>query len=304
MLLTSNLTVETIRSYSQKLKRGNGMERASAADNAFQSPSSPQLRTLRRKTSLGNMSLMSSLRGKFSRHQSATSTLQEDDEAWIPNDRSESPPTRTGTRHVAALRTIFPQGTAFLLDALYAHIIVYNYVDLLCGDLPHLQQTSEGPHLRVQPSKSFVLPAGVTSLADLRCQPDVSETVVRDFKADVKTINSKSIVPSKAAAMLGIGSTNMGKPTKPRAGETKIRKAMTPRAALFSNGIESGSAMRQLRNEIRHNIRRLVETVEGAKLSDEDDELNIAEAPDVKEENDLAMRCMFELVRCYEALHG
>lgn len=305
MLLTSNLTVETIRSYSQKLKRGDGIERASTVDSVAASPSSPPLRPLRRKTSLGNLSLMSSLRGKFSRLHSTNSTLQEDDDAaWPSEDRAESPPTRTDTRHVAALRTVFPQGTDFLLDALYAHIIVYNYVDLLCGDIPHLQNDSEGTHQRAKQSKNFVFPAGVTSLADLRCQPDVSETAVRDFKADVKIINSKSVVPTKAAAMLGIGFTTMGKPTKPRSGETKMRNAMTSRAALFSNGVESGAAMRQLRVEIRHNIRRLVETVEGAKVSDEDEELDIAEAPDVKEEDDLALRCMFELVRCYEALYG
>lgn len=242
MLRTSTLTVETVRSYSRKLKRGDFSHERGLVDpvsTIAESPTFPQQPSLGRKTSLGNLSLMSSLRGKFTSRfgQSATSpTLQENvEDSWPPIDhvvtpQTSSPPSRRSDPQVEAcvnaLRIIFPQGTDYILDALYAHVIVYNYINSLCGGLPHLHQNGAGLHLRTQQSKNFVLPPGVTSLADLDCQPDVSETVVRDFHDDAASIASKNVVPTKAASLLGLGSTNMGKPVKPTPGTPGGRQAM------------------------------------------------------------------------------
>lgn len=250
MLRTSTLTVETIRSYSRKLKHGDfGHERVlvDQASTIAKSPTSPQQPSLGRKASLGNLSLMSSLRGKFTSrfgHSATSPTLQENGEnSWPPVDhnatpQSTSPPSRQSEPQieacVIALRTIFPQGTDYILDAMCAHVIVYNYINSLCSGLPHQEQNgTTDMHLRTQPSKSFVLPPGVTSLADLKCQPDVSETVVRDFQNDAASIASKSVVPSKAASLLGLGSTNMGKPGNPNSGtisgrQAKLRKLTHP----------------------------------------------------------------------------
>lgn len=219
--------------------------------------------------------------------------------------------TQTEAREVA-LRKIFPQGTDYLLDALYAHLIVYNYIDSLCDGLPHLQQNGDVPDLRAQPYKSFVLPPGVTSLADLQCQPDVSDTIINDFKADVKHVKSRSVVPSKAAATLGIGSTNMGRPVKPDHSSFRCRDAKPRRTATscapFAHSLESDLAMRDLREDVAKNIYRLVETVEACpspedKVSEEE-ECDVIGSIEGRELPAVQMRLLCEVVRLSEELNG
>lgn len=328
MLLTSSYTVETIRSYLRKVKRSDvALERASVehASARIESPISPKMRSLGRKASLTNISLMGSLRGKlssrFGHSPTSINFLENSENALPPADRRvpiaryNTPPSPTSQTQVetreVALRKIFPQGTDYLLDALYAHLIVYNYIDSLCDGLPHLHQNGDVPILRAQPYKSFVLPPGVTSLADLQCQPDVSETVVNDFKADVKHIKSKNVVPTKAAATLGIGSTNMGKPVKPgpsrfRGRDMKLRK--TSPCAPFAHSLESDLAIRDLREDVAKNIYRLVETVEACPSSEakasEEEECDVIGGTEGKELPAVQMRLMCEVVRLNEELNG
>lgn len=325
MLLTSSYTVEIIRSYLRKVKRNDvNPERISAEQSpaAVESLVSPKMRSMGRKASLGNLKLMNSLRGKltsrFGHSPTSISFMENGEKPWPPTQgrgptvRSNAPPSLTGhtlheTREVM-LRKIFPQGTNYLLDALYAHLLVYNYIDSVCNGHPHLHQNVDTPDLRTKPTKNFVLPPGVTSLADLQCQPDVSATVIADFKADVKHIKSKSVVPTKAAATLGIGSTNMGKPVKPepsslRGSDAKPGKA-PPRDSPRFHSLESDSAMQDLRGDVARNIYRLVETVEAcpspASKPSEEDECDVIDAVEGKELPAVQMRLLSELVRLNE----
>lgn len=328
MLRTSSVTIDQIRDYSHKLKRSNATRQLvpnresedhlmAASDN----PTPPISPALGRKGSFGNLKLVNSLRGKFSRFNSSTSASSINERAepsWSPTDdaattasvHSESPPLRPSAARdaacVNALRSILPHGTPYLLDALYAHIIAYNYIDSVVGASPQPQQNASSPYLRSRPSQNALLPSGVTSLADLRVQENVSETIVKEFQDDVASIASRSVVPSKAASLLGLGSTNMANPIKPPVSgrDTKHGKASAPGSAK-SHYLESDSAMRSLREDIAHNIYRLVETVKTSSSaegvdSEEAQDGNIV--PNGKRLDDMLMRALSELVRCYEEL--
>lgn len=350
MLRTSSLTVQTIRSYSRKLKRGgitNDRAFIRECDEVeFEGPDSltaVHVSALDRQPSFGNMKLKKlSLRGKLNLNSRLTasptspSTNGEDD-FWRDFDnrctstQSSTPVSRKSQTEVsacvAALRCIFPNGTDYLLDALYAHIIAYNYSNSLCGGLPHLQNDGGGGHrpLRARPSMNFPVPPGVTSRADLKLQ-DPDDSVIREFEDDVASVATTAAVPKKAASLLGLGATNMGKPVKPRPGTLGGRRAKyrktTPPAACFSTSLESESAMWDLRDAISVNIHRLVATVKSASTSasasasaaaaastsaakedGEDGGGTLLGAAGAKEQLDpTLLRALCEVVRCYEEL--
>lgn len=331
MLRTSSITIGQIRDYSHKLKRSNATRQLvpnRESDDHFtaasDTPTPPISPNLGRKGSFGNLKLVNSLRGKFSRFNSSTSASSINEQAesnWSPSDdttttasmHSDSTPLRPSAARdaacVNALRCILPHGTPYLLDALYAHIIAYNYIDSVCGASPQPQHNASGSYLRSRPSQNALLPSGVTSLADLRVQENVSETIVKEFQDDVASVASRSVVPSKAASLLGLGSTNMANPIKPVAGhvggrDTKHGKASAPGTAK-SHYLESDSAMRSLREDIAHNIYRLVETVKTSSTAegvDSEETQDGSIVPNGKRLDDMLMRALSELVRCYEEL--
>ncbi|KAJ0123576.1 hypothetical protein J7T55_012041 [Diaporthe amygdali] len=334
MLRTSSLTVQTIRSYSRKLRRGGtssgdrGFSRDSDdyALTAFDAPTMDSVPgSLERKSSFGNLKFKKlSLRGKklhLSSRQGSSHTspfLKEDDDFWPPVDhhnismRSNTPPSRKSSdvsACVGALRSIFPNGTDYLLDGLYAHLIAYNYINSLCGAMPHLLSSPGHPGLRSRPSMTF--PPGVTSRADLALQ-DRDDVTIRELQDDVATTASTAVVPKKAASLLGLGATHMGKPVRPRPGTLAGRKdkqrKTTPPAASFSASLESDSAMRDLRDAIASNIKRLVETVKqcspttASRDSDEDSEDAAILGQNGRELEPVLLRALCEVVRCYEEL--
>ncbi|KAJ4422389.1 hypothetical protein N0V82_002944 [Gnomoniopsis sp. IMI 355080] len=330
MLRTSSVTIGQIRDYSHKLKRSNATRQLvpnRESDEhvivASDTPTPPTSPSLGRKGSLGNLKIMSSLRGKFSRFNTSASASSINEQAethWSPiddatsaNAQCDSPSFRPSAARDAAcinaLRCVLPHGTPYLLDALYAHIIAYNYIDSVCGSLPHPQQNGSAPQLRTRPSQNFNLPSGVTSLADLRVQENVSETIVREFQDDVASVTSRSVVPSKAASLLGLGSTNMSNPIKPISGysggrDNKLSRTSPPGASK-GHYLESDAAMRSLREDIAHNIYRLVETVKTSPTAEDVDTEEAQDGnivPNGKRLDEMLMRALSELVRCYEEL--
>lgn len=337
MLRTSSLTVQTIRSYSRKLRRG-GTSSGDRGDRGFSRDSDDcgftafdahtmesVSASMDRKSSLGNLKLKKlSLRGKrlhLSSRQGPSPNspfLKEEDDFWPPVDhrnfsmRSNTPPSRKSSEVsacVGALRSIFPDGTDYLLDGLYAHLIAYNYINSLCGAMPHLLSSPGHPGLRSRPSLNF--PPGVTSRADLDLQ-DRDDLAIRELQDEVATTASTAVVPKKAASLLGLGATHMGKPVRPRPGTLGGRKdkhrKTTPPAAAFSASLESDSAMRDLRDAIASNIKRLVETVKQCspaatgRDSDEDSEDVAILGQNSRELDSTLLRALCEVVRCYEEL--
>lgn len=334
MLRTSSLTVQTIRSYSRKLRRGCtssgdrgfGRDSDDYAFTAFDAPTVESVAaSVDRKSSFGNLKIKKlSLRGKrlhLSSRQapSHNSPFQkEEDDFWPPVDhrnfsmRSNTPPSRKSSEVsacVGALRSIFPDGTDYLLDGLYAHLIAYNYMNSLCGAMPHLHSSPGHPGLRSRPSLNF--PPGVTSRADLELQ-DRDDLAIRELQDEVATTASTAVVPKKAASLLGLGATHTGKPARPRPGTLGGRKdkhrKTTPPAASFSASLESETAMRDLRDAIASNIKRLVETVKqcspatAGRDSDEDSEDAAVLGQNAREMDPVLLRALCEIVRCYEEL--
>jgi hypothetical protein len=331
MLRTSSLTVQTIRSYSRKLRRGG----TSSGDRGFSRDSDDYAFTasdghamdsvpvsMDRKSSLGNLRLKKlCLRGKnlhLSTRQAPAYSLPsaEEDDLWRPVDHhdysvlSNTSPSRKSSEVsacVGALRGIFPEGTDYLLDGLYAHLIAYNYINSLCGTIPHLPSSAGHPGLRPRPSLHF--PPGVTSRADLELQ-DRDDPAVRELQDEVATTGSTLEVPEKAASLLGLGATDMSKPVRPRPGTSAGRKEKqrktTPPAASFSVSLGTESAMYDLRDAIASNIKRLVETVKQCSAaaaggdSDEDSEDAAIMGQNARELDPYLLRTLCEVVRCYE----
>ncbi|KAL8295921.1 hypothetical protein RB597_009045 [Gaeumannomyces tritici] len=152
MLLCSSLSIETIRAYSRKLRRLNSPENAEARSlllatpslssaslpTCTQSPTWPHKRwrlanILPRKSSvsLGSHHEGSSFQFRHDRHGQHHHALRGD----LPTNKK---PARTHYQgslvcpDFARFKTVFPGAADYLCDALYAHIVAYNYIVLLC----------------------------------------------------------------------------------------------------------------------------------------------------------------------------
>ncbi|KLU83091.1 hypothetical protein MAPG_02158 [Magnaporthiopsis poae ATCC 64411] len=154
MLLCSSLSIETIRAYSRKLRRLSSPENAEARSLLLaipspssaslppctQSPTSPHKRwrlasilPRRPSTSLGSHheGLSLSYQFRHDRHGQHHHALRGD----LPTNKK---PARTHYQgslvcpDFARFKTVFPRAADYLCDALYAHIVAYNYIILLC----------------------------------------------------------------------------------------------------------------------------------------------------------------------------
>lgn len=99
MLLTSSLSIETIRSYSRKVK---------ASLSGLKHDLSQPLSSSPKKWSFSRF---------ISRRSNASS-----------HDRGSRDSTEASASPWTPLRAVFPSGSEYLCDALYAHIVAYNYI--------------------------------------------------------------------------------------------------------------------------------------------------------------------------------
>lgn len=334
-LHTSCLTIQTIRSYSRKLRRVDFERRVVRApeervSGISECATSPEMSPISRKGSMGALNLMNSLRGKFTNlyGHSATARANYDNglSMWPPADTRhitlvcDSPPSSQDEDSLEAcvnsLRAIFPNGSSYLLDLLYAHLIAYNYINSLIGGLAPVAQRNGAVLMHLRGKHSMNLPAGVTSLADLQIHPDSSETMIRDFHQNVALATARDFVPPKAAATLGLDSTATSLPVKPVPGSRRpgskggrFREASAPSSAALVQSLESERALCDLRDDLVLNVYRLVETIKGCSSpeewqSHEEQEAKIVDNPSNKQLEPAFMRTLCELVRCYEELYG
>jgi hypothetical protein len=175
MLLSSSLTIETIRAYAKKLKQtgqwngGNDMEPPL--------PSSPGTQA-----------------GKFGRFGRFPKLLSRRTSQIFNKPPSQSLTTLAGTPLAEPqwlkLRNVFCTGSDYLCDALYAHIVAYNYIGSLCPDTPATSNPTLAPSASL-PSRT----------------PSVSRRP-RDMDGDN---GDGTRVPKKAASLLGLsGATASG----------------------------------------------------------------------------------------------
>ncbi|CCC07683.1 hypothetical protein SMACR_01250 [Sordaria macrospora] len=128
-LLTSSLSIETIRTYSRKLKH-----RVRRPTNSIDDEDNESIFTFsnlstksRKRWNLPNLMQSRRANKRFASyaHDLTANTF--------PEPRASK---TSGVPEWAPIKNIFPTGTDRLCDALYAHLIAYNYIGTLCPPQP------------------------------------------------------------------------------------------------------------------------------------------------------------------------
>ncbi|KAK1758725.1 hypothetical protein QBC47DRAFT_399616 [Echria macrotheca] len=142
MLLSSSLSIETIRSYSKKLKHG-----ALPVTNRMSEDD-------RSVFSFTTCSTKSTSRWGFHRFLQGRSMKQGNEYPRSHGSAPEQVVTEIQAPVAPAwtpIKNIFPTASDYLCDALYAHIVAYNYIHALCPAAPVLPtQTSAGGNEKTQ----------------------------------------------------------------------------------------------------------------------------------------------------------
>ncbi|KAM7209752.1 hypothetical protein V8F20_000155 [Naviculisporaceae sp. PSN 640] len=147
MLLTSSLSIETIRAYSRKLRHkvgGGGLIQSSqhqarqpGDDNKSVFSFSSQ-NTKRPKRWNFNRLVSGQKQNKHSHQIPHSQTENKLPRSSFTSGSDPSSPISPDSHHQAMvpdwapIKRIFPAGSDYLCDALYAHVVVYNYLDTMC----------------------------------------------------------------------------------------------------------------------------------------------------------------------------
>jgi hypothetical protein len=130
MLLTSSLSIETIRTYSKKLKHQGDLDR-SLRSNDNQSLYSVASSHNPKRAKRWNLAWLShNRRSKRQKEQPQYHTLPR---GRLPLDMSILGPVPQipMTPSWGPIKNIFPTASDYLCDALYAHLLAYNYITSL-----------------------------------------------------------------------------------------------------------------------------------------------------------------------------
>jgi len=252
MLVTSNLAIETIRAYSRKMRR-----QAAAPDDDDGSVFAPS-------------DAASSVRRRWKFPRLLSSRAAPPPHPRLPPLRTVSPcPSSASLARDAAagpesrhIMAVFPAGSPYLCNALYAHLVAYNYVSSLCAPAP--------PRPTPPPPASPTPSASSSSSAPRRPRPD----------------DAGRRIPSKAASLLGLS------PAAPQATAVK-----SPLHGGFPSArtAELEAALRQLQAGLATCVGRLVATL---RLTG--GHHTAAAADDDVGVDPLFLRALCEIVRCAE----
>lgn len=186
-----------------------------------------------------------------------------------------------------AIKNIFPNGTDHLCDALYAHILAYNYISSLCP-------------------RSAVISQAARPVSKQSSHPSVSE--VASVRSDANRI------PLKAACLLGLQndpSTTIAAPREPPAksrpgtlrGKTSFIRNRRENTKTFGpvatrSADDYDQSLKDLRLGLAKCIARLVCTLR--LTSTEDTTTTSAQPLDIKDVDPLFIRALCEVVRQHE----
>lgn len=260
MLLCTSLSIETIRSQSRKIR--------------YRAPSL--------SNSTGETSPFEELPPKQSKWRWLT-TKRPQDSPPPAKLQSRSTAARPNTAHAnsnpdwQAIKNVFPRGTDHLCNALYAHLLAYNYVTYLCP-------------------RSVVTPPA----------PRPSSRRDTDMETQPRPSDAASGIPAKASALLGLeGSSSLAPPSSrtstmhgrpPSSAGKRDNKSFTSAANRQAN--ENDSALKDLRLALAKCIARLVGTLRltsSANLGG-----STCGSVDIKDVDPLFIRALCEIVRCCE----
>ncbi|KAI6361934.1 hypothetical protein MCOR25_006357 [Pyricularia grisea] len=226
MLLCSSLSVETIRTYSRKVKRPGSPENSEARKLLLEGstpthptmpPTPPQSAGFSRWRFSSMLSPMKST-ASFMTSSSGNSNNNHGEQ---PRYSTESNPSRTGRRSsktqvgrgspapahpdFARFKSIFPGVADYLCDALYAHIVVYNYIVLFCGPATFSAKPSRVSSPRSATKTDFCpSPAPRVQSSSSSTTTNTSTTTTTPTTTNSPNNKQNHKVPKKAAHVLGI----------------------------------------------------------------------------------------------------
>lgn len=282
MLLCSSLSIETIRSYSRKM-RHPPLE----APIKLQTPP-PSPKRWKWASVLGQRRSASSLKSRdISQQRQMPEPKTSDDLVAMSNAPSG------GQVQWARLRNIFPAGSDYLLDALYAHLVAYAYVTSLCP--PRQSPTPLDDKRRtIRPSS-----------------PERSST-----ESPRKSKDSNDI-PRKAATLLGLPDAAGNDPStqSPPASQSPGAAGPQPGRLVrnkpsFMEGMRASrmppaapadlSSLRDLQLSLARCIARIVSTLRNNPADGDEMAILADEEVSSTEIDPLLVRTLCEVVRCCE----
>lgn len=173
MLLTSSLSIETIRAYSKKFKHQADLDRT-LQSNDSQSLYSITSSNNGRPAKRWNLAWLSHNRRSKYQQQQQHHTLPRDMSNFSLGSQTPMTPSWT------PIKNIFPNASDYLCDGLYAHLLAYNYITSLCP--------APRPVIPVPPKTSYHHRHHPGSRS-----ASVDDTAARNLK-----------IPHKAASLLGM----------------------------------------------------------------------------------------------------
>jgi hypothetical protein len=289
MLVPGSFSIETIRSYARKMRRQQGCSGLAAlydsnpveeSRSAFSSPDAPagrskrwRLPSLLTSRSIPNAAGWSPQSATARAHLiSPTSQSTSSPLSPCPSSTSIAGTAPTAARRLDGLhiKTIFPSAEPYLCDALYAHVVAYNYISSICSAAGSVVTS----------------PAAVPRTA---AAPSANYTDDED-DAD----GGARRIPTKAATLLGI--SNGRDRTAPNAG---FRSFGTPQVSgpTSSSNPALDAALVGVRDGLAGCIAKLVSTLKLTTGLLGDTCLGTEASRDV---DPLFMRTLCEMVRCAE----
>ncbi|OHE99806.1 hypothetical protein CORC01_04942 [Colletotrichum orchidophilum] len=281
MLLCSSLSIETIRSYSRKVRQPAAPE-ALRPDTPPASPKRWRWLSSRRTSNLN--------RRCCSRGASSSSNLD------LPSSASLAP-SSTATLVVppqwSRIRSVFPHGSNYLCDALYAHIVAYNYLAPMVQN--NTTQSPLRPPTPASPSSSSIItddsiPKKAASLLGIQGVQGMQE-MASTMMTPPKPLRKRS---SMFLGLRNCSSSRQAQIPPPAAAATAAAvPTMTTPAA--QTGPVSDIPLRELQQGLSRCIARLVTTLraEGSGGSVVGGDL-------INEVDPLVMRSLCEIVKCCE----
>jgi hypothetical protein len=266
MLLCTSLSIETIRSHSRKIRyRAPSLSDNPQDISPFEEPPQKQSKW-----------------------------------KWLTTKRpQESPPaklqsrqnTRPNTAHTSsspdwqAIKNIFPSGTDHLCNALYAHLLAYNYITYLCPRAPAAPAPTR-PTTRHASHGSDADASQRPSDATSGIPPKASALLGLEVSASSTTL---ALPPSRATTQHGRPSSKAGK---------RDNNSKPSTSAANRPGNENENMLKDLRLALAKCIARLVGTL---RLTTSDEMGGSTCRPvDIKDVDPLFIRALCEIVRCCE----
>ncbi|KAK9425202.1 hypothetical protein SUNI508_03342 [Seiridium unicorne] len=265
MLLCSSLSIETLRGNSKKV-RYRAPDMNSASQLSLNLPDGST-----------KMSKWKWLTSKKSPESSPTNLQFPQN---VPLESSnEASASGFGASEWQAIKNIFPSGTDHLCDALYAHILAYNYISSICP-------------------RSAVVAQAARPISKQSNHPSISDISIR---------SDSNKIPRKAAFLLGLqddpatpiappretSSTSRGKPSFMRG--KRETKSFGPSTSRSTD--DHDQSLKDLRLGLAKCIARIVGTL---RLTSSEELGTSVKPVDIRDIDPLFIRALCEVVRCNE----